>query len=343
MVAATESPLVEINNLKMYFPVTEGIIFQKKIADVKAVNDVSFNIHKGETLGLVGESGSGKTTAGRSILHLIKPTAGSVKFEGQEITEMTGKELRALRRKMQIIFQDPYGSLNPRMTCGAIVGEPLKIHKLTSSKKEYRNRVTELLEICGLSGYMANRYPHEFSGGQRQRIGIARALAVDPTFIVCDEPVSALDVSIQAQVINLLEDLQKELDLTYLFIAHDLSVVKHISNRIAVMYLGNIVEIAERNELYENPVHPYTKALLSAIPIPDPALELSRDRIILRGQVPSPMSPPSSCSYDPLCSDPNPACEDNSLIMREVKKGHLVAHCAHCVDEFGCYWFPREG
>jgi oligopeptide transport system ATP-binding protein len=229
------------------------------------------------------------------------------------------------------------------MTCGAIVGEPLKIHKLTSSKKEYRNRVTELLEICGLSGYMANRYPHEFSGGQRQRIGIARALAVDPTFIVCDEPVSALDVSIQAQVINLLEDLQKELDLTYLFIAHDLSVVKHISNRIAVMYLGNIVEIAERNELYENPVHPYTKALLSAIPIPDPALELSRDRIILRGQVPSPMSPPSSCSYDPLCSDPNPACEDNSLIMREVKKGHLVAHCAHCVDEFGCYWFPREG
>jgi oligopeptide transport system ATP-binding protein len=342
-VAKAESPLVEINNLKMYFPVTRGIIFQKKIADVKAVNDVSFNIQKGETLGLVGESGSGKTTAGRSILHLIKPTAGSVKFDGEEVTEMTSSRLREMRRKMQIIFQDPYGSLNPRMTCGDIVGEPLKIHKLTSSKKEYKNRVAELLEICGLSGYMSSRYPHEFSGGQRQRIGIARALAVDPSFIVCDEPVSALDVSIQAQVINLLEDLQKELDLTYLFIAHDLSVVKHISNRIAVMYLGNIVEIAERNELYENPTHPYTKALLSAIPIPDPALELSRDRIVLRGQVPSPMNPPSACSYDPLCPTPNPACDDNSIIMREVSPGHSVAHCAHCADDYGCYWFPRVG
>ena len=247
MVAATDETLVEINNLKMYFPVTQGIIFQKKIADVKAVDGVSFNIKKGETLGLVGESGSGKTTAGRSILHLIKPTSGSVKFEGEEVTEMKGSQLRAMRRKMQIIFQDPYGSLNPRMSCGDIVGEPLKIHGLTSSKQEYNKRVAELLEICGLSSYMASRYPHEFSGGQRQRIGIARALAVDPSFIVCDEPVSALDVSIQAQVINLLEDLQNEFGLTYLFIAHDLSVVKHISNRIAVMYLGNIVEISERN------------------------------------------------------------------------------------------------
>ena len=303
MVAEKDSPLVEINNLKMHFPVTEGIIFQKKIADVKAVDGVSFNIQKGETLGLVGESGSGKTTAGRSILHLIKPTSGSVKFEGEEVTEMSGSQLRAMRRKMQIIFQDPYGSLNPRMSCGDIVGEPLKIHKLTSTKQEYKKRVAELLEICGLSSYMAGRYPHEFSGGQRQRIGIARALAVDPSFIVCDEPVSALDVSIQAQVINLLEDLQEEFGLTYLFIAHDLSVVKHISNRIAVMYLGNIVEVAERNELYENPVHPYTKALLSAIPIPDPALEESRDRIILRGQVPSPMNPPSGCSYERKCPD----------------------------------------
>ena len=341
MVAAKDSPLVEINNLKMHFPVTEGIIFQKKIADVKAVDGVSFNINKGETLGLVGESGSGKTTAGRSILHLIKPTAGSVKFEGEEVTEMKGSQLRAMRRKMQIIFQDPYGSLNPRMSCGDIVGEPLKIHKLTSSKQEYKKRVAELLEICGLSSYMASRYPHEFSGGQRQRIGIARALAVDPSFIVCDEPVSALDVSIQAQVINLLEDLQEEFDLTYLFIAHDLSVVKHISNRIAVMYLGNIVEVAERNELYENPVHPYTKALLSAIPVPDPALEKSKDRIVLRGQVPSPMNPPSGCSYERKCPDPDNSPEP--IEMKEVAPDHFVAVAKECFDEYGCYWFPREG
>ena len=341
MVAATDETLVEINNLKMYFPVTQGIIFQKKIADVKAVDGVSFNIKKGETLGLVGESGSGKTTAGRSILHLIKPTSGSVKFDGEEVTEMKGSQLRAMRRKMQIIFQDPYGSLNPRMSCGDIVGEPLKIHGLTSSKQEYNKRVAELLEICGLSSYMASRYPHEFSGGQRQRIGIARALAVDPSFIVCDEPVSALDVSIQAQVINLLEDLQNEFGLTYLFIAHDLSVVKHISNRIAVMYLGNIVEIAERNELYENPVHPYTKALLSAIPIPDPALEHSKDRIILRGQVPSPMNPPSGCSYERKCPDPDNSPEP--IGMREVAPDHFVAVAEECFDEYGCYWFPREG
>ncbi len=244
---------------------------------------------------------------------------------------------------MQVIFQDPYGSLNPRMTCGDIVGEPLKVHKLTESKGEYRDRVSELLTTCGLSPYMADRYPHEFSGGQRQRIGIARALAVNPSFIVCDEPVSALDVSIQAQIINLLEDLQEDLGLTYLFIAHDLSVVKHISDRIAVMYLGHIVEIAERNELYENPVHPYTKALLSAVPIPDPLMEADRERIILRGGVPSPMNPPSACSYDPLCPTPDPACEDNELVMREVSPGHSVAHCAHCIDEHGCYWFPREG
>ena len=335
--------LLEVNNLKMYFPVTEGVIFQKKIADVKAVDDVTFSINKGEALGLVGESGCGKTTTGRCILQLYKPTSGQVIFNDVDVTALGEKDLRNVRREMQIIFQDPYGSLNPRMTCGDIVGEPLKVHKLTSNKGEYRDRVSELLLTCGLNPYMADRYPHEFSGGQRQRIGIARALAVNPSFIVCDEPVSALDVSIQAQIVNLLEDLQDQLGLTYLFIAHDLSVVKHISDRIAVMYLGHIVEVADRNELYENPIHPYTKALLSAIPIPDPLLEADRERIILRGGVPSPMSPPSACSYDPLCPTPDPACDANDLVMKEVSPGHSVAYCEHCVDEYGCHWFPREG
>ena len=335
--------LLEVNNLKMYFPVTEGVIFQKKIADVKAVDDVTFSINKGEALGLVGESGCGKTTTGRCILQLYKPTSGQVIFNDVDVTALGKKDLRSVRREMQIIFQDPYGSLNPRMTCGDIVGEPLKVHKLTSNKGEYRDRVSELLLTCGLNPYMADRYPHEFSGGQRQRIGIARALAVNPSFIVCDEPVSALDVSIQAQIVNLLEDLQDQLGLTYLFIAHDLSVVKHISDRIAVMYLGHIVEVADRNELYENPIHPYTKALLSAIPIPDPLLEADRERIILRGGVPSPMSPPSACSYDPLCPTPDPACDANDLVMKEVSPGHSVAYCEHCVDEYGCHWFPREG
>ena len=337
------SVLVQINGLKMYFPVTAGLVFQKKVADIKAVDDVTFDIYKGETLGLVGESGCGKTTTGRSILQLYDITEGTVTFDGTEVSGMNKKQMRQMRREMQIIFQDPYGSLNPRMTCGDIVGEPLRIHKLTSGRGEYADRVSELLTTVGLSPYMADRYPHEFSGGQRQRIGIARALAVSPSFIVCDEPVSALDVSIQAQVINLLEDLQEELDLTYLFIAHDLSVVKHISDRIAVMYLGHIVEIAERNELYENPVHPYTKALLSAVPVPDPLIEAERERIVLRGGVPSPMSPPSACSYDPLCPTPDPACDANELELREVSPGHLVAHCAHCVETYGCYWFPREG
>lgn len=338
-----DNALLEVNNLKMYFPVTEGVIFQKKIADVKAVDDVTFSIKKGEALGLVGESGCGKTTTGRCILQLYKPTSGQVIFNDVDVTALGKKDLRNVRREMQIIFQDPYGSLNPRMTCGDIVGEPLKVHKLTSNKGEYRDRVSELLLTCGLNPYMADRYPHEFSGGQRQRIGIARALAVNPSFIVCDEPVSALDVSIQAQIVNLLEDLQDQLGLTYLFIAHDLSVVKHISDRIAVMYLGHIVEVADRNELYENPIHPYTKALLSAIPIPDPLLEADRERIILRGGVPSPMSPPSACSYDPLCPTPDPACDANDLVMKEVSPGHSVAYCEHCVDEYGCHWFPREG
>ena len=341
MVTATNETLLEVEDLQMYFPVTSGIVFQQKVADVKAVDGVSFTLQKGETLGLVGESGCGKTTAGRTILQLYKPTAGSIKFNGTELNGLKGNSLRAVRRDMQMIFQDPYGSLNPRMTCGDIVGEPLKVHKLTSSKSEYNERVSELLSIVGLSPYMAERYPHEFSGGQRQRIGIARALAVNPSLIICDEPVSALDVSIQAQVINLLEDLQEQLDLTYIFIAHDLSVVKHISDRIAVMYLGHIVEIAERNELYENPVHPYTQALLSAIPIADPVLESTRERILLRGGVPSPMNPPSGCCYERKCPDP-----DNSgdpIEMKEVSPGHFVAVAQECFDQYGCYWFPREG
>ena len=341
MVTTTNETLLEVEDLQMYFPVTSGIVFQQKVADVKAVAGVSFTLQKGETLGLVGESGCGKTTAGRTILQLYKPTGGSIKFNGTELNGLKGSSLRAVRRDMQMIFQDPYGSLNPRMTCGDIVGEPLKVHKLTSSKSEYQERVSELLTIVGLSPYMAERYPHEFSGGQRQRIGIARALAVNPSLIICDEPVSALDVSIQAQVINLLEDLQEKLDLTYIFIAHDLSVVKHISDRIAVMYLGHIVEIAERNELYENPVHPYTQALLSAIPIADPVLESTRERILLRGGVPSPMNPPSGCCYERKCPDP-----DNSgdpIEMKEVSPGHFVAVAKECFDQYECYWFPREG
>ena len=341
MVTTTNETLLEVEDLQMYFPVTSGIVFQQKVADVKAVDGVSFTLKKGETLGLVGESGCGKTTAGRTILQLYKPTGGSIKFNGTELNGLKGSSLRAVRRDMQMIFQDPYGSLNPRMTCGDIVGEPLKVHKLTSSKSEYQERVSELLTIVGLSPYMAERYPHEFSGGQRQRIGIARALAVNPSLIICDEPVSALDVSIQAQVINLLEDLQEKLDLTYIFIAHDLSVVKHISDRIAVMYLGHIVEIAERNELYENPVHPYTQALLSAIPIADPVLESTRERILLRGGVPSPMNPPSGCCYERKCPDP-----DNSgdpIEMKEVSPGHFVAVAKECFDQYECYWFPREG
>ena len=285
--------LLDVHDLKMYFPVTAGIIFQRKVADVKAVDGVSFSIRRGETLGLVGESGCGKTTVGRCVLLLYQPTAGDILFEGQDLTTMRGRDIRRMRRRMQIIFQDPYASLNPRMTVGSIIGEPLVIHNLAPNRRERKERVQELMRIVGLNPYYANRYPHEFSGGQRQRIGIARALAVEPTFIVCDEPVSALDVSIQAQIINLLEDLQREFDLTYLFIAHDLSVVRHISDRVAVMYLGKLMELADRIELYENPLHPYTKALLSAVPIPDPAVEATRERIILAGDVPSPLHPPS--------------------------------------------------
>ena len=327
--------ILEVRNLQMYFPVTSGIIFQRKVADIKAVDGVSFSIKKGETLGLVGESGCGKTTAGRCILQLYEPTGGDVLFEGQRLNDLSTKEMIPFRRKMQIIFQDPYGSLNPRMTCGDIIGEPLVIHKLTSNKGEYNDRIAELLTVVGLNPYMADRYPHEFSGGQRQRIGIARALAVNPSFIVCDEPVSALDVSIQAQVINLLEELQDQFGLTYLFIAHDLSVVRHISDRVAVMYLGHIVEIADRDELHENPQHPYTKALLSAVPIPDPVLEAERERIVLTGDVPSPMNPPAGCVFHTRCPSMIDDCTLGMPELREVSPGHYVA-CIRA-DDYGDY------
>ncbi|MBM3933523.1 MAG: ATP-binding cassette domain-containing protein [SAR202 cluster bacterium] len=317
--------LVEVKNLKMYFPVTSGIVMQRKVADVKAVDDVTLSIDKGESLGLVGESGSGKTTLGRCILQLYKPTSGDVTFEGTRLSGLSGAEMRGFRRKMQIIFQDPYGSLDPRMTCGDIIGEPLIVHKLTKTKAEYQDRVAELLTTVGMNPFMVDRYPHEFSGGQRQRIGIARALAVSPSFIVCDEPVSALDVSIQAQVINLLKELQQRLGLTYLFIAHDLAVVRHVSNRVAVMYLGKIVEIADRNELHKNPQHPYTRALLSAIPIPDPAVESRRERIILSGELPSPMNPPKGCVFSTRCPIAIDACRDGMPELRSVNKGHRVA------------------
>lgn len=317
--------LVEVRNLQMYFPVTAGIIFQRAVAQIKAVDDVSFFVRKGETLGLVGESGCGKTTTGRCILQLYKPTGGQVLFEGQELTGMSTRQMRVMRRQMQVIFQDPYSSLNPRMTAGNIIGEPLIVHGLVNSKEEYRDRVAELLHNVGLNPYMADRFPHEFSGGQRQRIGVARALSVGPSFIVCDEPVSALDVSIQAQIVNLLEDLQEQFDLTYLFIAHDLSVVRHISNRVAVMYLGHIVEIADRNEIYANPLHPYTRALLSAVPIPDPVIDAQRERILLSGEVPSPLNPPSGCVFHPRCPIAVDRCQEVIPELREVEPDHWAA------------------
>ena len=309
----------------MYFPVTSGLIFQRAVAYIKAVDGVNFFVRRGETLGLVGESGCGKTTTGRCILQVYKPTEGSVIFEGQELTSLSSRQMRTKRREMQVIFQDPFSSLNPRMTAGNIIGEPLIVHGLVNNKAEYRNRIAELLQNVGLNPYMADRFPHEFSGGQRQRIGVARALSVDPKLIVCDEPVSALDVSIQAQVINLLEDLQEKYGLTYLFIAHDLSVVRHISDRVAVMYLGKVVEIADRNEIYRNPVHPYTKALLSAVPIPDPVIDAQRERIILTGEVPSPLNPPSGCVFHPRCPVAIDDCSQVLPELREVEPNHWAA------------------
>jgi oligopeptide transport system ATP-binding protein len=314
--------LLEVRNLVKHFPVTKGFLFQRQTGVVRAVDGVSFTVREGETLGLVGESGCGKTTLGRVILRLLEPTGGEVVFQGRNIFQLSREELRRLRRDMQIIFQDPYSSLNPRMTVGDIVGEPLEIHRLARGREKIR-RVQELLEIVGLSPYHINRYPHEFSGGQRQRIGIARALAVNPKFIICDEPVSALDVSIQAQIINLLQELQREFRLTYLFIAHDLSVVKHISDRIAVMYLGKIVELAPADELFENPQHPYTEALLSAVPIPDP--EIRRERILLPGDVPSPVNPPSGCRFHTRCMYAVERCSVEEPRLEEVAPGHWVA------------------
>ena len=317
--------LVDVKDLKMHFPVTSGLVFQREVAQVKAVDGVSFSIKRGETLGLVGESGCGKTTTGRCILQLYKPTAGQVMFEGNDLTQMGNRQMRRMRREMQVIFQDPYSSLNPRMTAGDIIGEPLVVHGLVRNNKEKRDKVRELLDNVGLHPYMADRFPHEFSGGQRQRIGVARALSVGPKLIVCDEPVSALDVSIQAQVINLLEELQERFSLTYLFIAHDLSVVRHISDRVAVMYLGKVVEIADRTEIYENPLHPYTKALLSAVPIPDPVIDAQRERIILTGEVPSPLNPPTGCVFHPRCSMAVEHCSEIVPELREITPGHWVA------------------
>jgi len=319
-----DKTLIEIKNLKMYFPITSGLFLQKSIAAVKAIDDVSFSIRKGETLGLVGESGCGKTTVGKCILQLYRPTHGEVLFEGNNLCQLSNKQLRPLRQKLQVIFQDPYESLNPRFTAADIIGEPLKIHGIVRGR-EYRKRIEEVLDIVGLAPYMVNRYRHEFSGGQRQRLGIARALALQPSFIVCDEPISALDVSIQAQIINLLDDLQREFDITYLFISHDLSVVRHISNRVAVMYLGKLVEVADRDELYKAPLHPYTQALLSAVPIPDPAVEAQRSVIVLKGEVPSPINPPSGCVFHPRCYKAFEPCPTVVPQLEDIGDGHYVA------------------
>ncbi len=323
--AANGDMLLDVRNLVMHFPLTKGIIFQRKVGAVQAVDDISLTVKKGETLGLVGESGCGKSTTGRAILQLYKPTSGSVMFQGRDLTKLSPGEMRPMRRHLQMIFQDPYASLNPRMTVGNIIGEPLQIHKIVQNGKERNERVQELLRVVGLNPYFANRYPHEFSGGQRQRIGIARALAARPEFIVADEPVSALDVSIQAQVVNLLEDLQEEFNLTYLFISHDLSVVRHICDRIAVMYLGKVVEIADRKKLYTNPLHPYTRALLSAVPIPDPVVERKRERIILTGDVPSPINPPTGCRFHTRCPYVMDVCKEKIPPLIQHPEGQQVA------------------
>ncbi len=320
----SDDALLRVENLVKHFPIMRGIVFQRQVGKVHAVDGISFSIKRGETLGLVGESGCGKSTTGRAVLQLHKPTAGKVFLDGVELTALKSEELRRMRRKMQIIFQDPYASLNPRMTVGEIIGEALFIHENLRGK-QLQERVQDLLRLVGLNPVFTSRYPHEFSGGQRQRIGIARALALQPLLVVCDEPISALDVSIQAQVINLLEDLQQELNLTYLFIAHDLSMVKHFSNRVAVMYLGKIVELAQRDELYQSSLHPYTQALLSAVPIPDPVLEEKRQRIILKGEVPSPINPPSGCRFRTRCPLVQEICAEKEPEFREAAPQHWVA------------------
>jgi len=322
--AQADRPLLDVRNLVVHFPLMQGIVFQKKAGVVQAVDGVSFQINRGETFGLVGESGCGKSTTGRAIIRLYKSTGGEVLFKGKDLATLGDSEMRKMRRHLQMIFQDPFASLNPKMTVETIVSEPMQIHDLVP-KKEQRLRVQELLQTVGLNAHFADRYPHEFSGGQRQRIGIARALAASPDFVVCDEPVSALDVSIQMQIVNLLEDLQGRLGLTYLFIAHDLSVVRHISNRVAVMYLGKIVEVGDRNNLYDDPLHPYTKALLSAVPIPDPVTEKKRERIILTGDVPSPINPPSGCRFHTRCPHVMDVCRQIDPILADQGGQHLAA------------------
>lgn len=316
--------LLQVRDLKKYFPITQGIVFQKEIGAIKAVDNVTFDIYRGETLGLVGESGCGKTTTGRTIIQLYRPTAGQVFYDSIDLTQIKGKELRDFRKRMQMIFQDPFASLNPRWTISRIIAEPLKVHKINQGKSKFE-KVEELLELVRLNSSYMNRYPHEFSGGQRQRIGIARALASNPEFIVCDEPISALDVSIQAQIVNLLEDLQEQLGLTYLFIAHDLSMVRHICDRVAVMYLGVIIELAARDDLYDHPQHPYTQALLSAVPIPDPRATRARQRTILEGDPPSPANPPNGCRFHPRCALVKEQCKIEIPAMREIKPNHWVA------------------
>ena len=317
--------LIEVRNLKMYFPVTEGAILHRTVAEVKAVDGISFDIRKGETLGIVGESGCGKTTTGRCILQLERPTEGEIVFEGQNLVDLDARALRPLRQKIQVIFQDPYSSLNPRMKTGDIVGEPMHVHGVEPDATKREQRVEELFSVCGLSPKLTDRYPHEMSGGQRQRVGIARALSLNPEFIICDEAVSALDVSIQAQVINLLEDLRDEFGLTYLFIAHDLSVVRHLCHRVAVMYLGKIVELAECDELYDNPLHPYTRALLAAVPVPDPEIEATREHQTVKGEIPSPINPPSGCVFHPRCPLAVDGCRSGLPDLRELRPGHWVA------------------
>ena len=321
--ANNKDSLLRVDDLVMHFPIYRGVI-QRQVGAIRAVDGVSFDIKRGETLGLVGESGCGKSTTGRTILQLYRPTAGSVHFEDVDLVHLKGEALRKMRRKMQMIFQDPYASLNPRMTVADIVGEPLMVHEVATGK-EIQERVQHLLELVNLNPSFAGRYPHEFSGGQRQRIGVARALALQPSFIICDEPISALDVSIQAQVVNLLEELQAQFNLTYLFIAHDLSMVRHISDRVAVMYLGVIVELAARDELYSKPLHPYTRALLSAVPIPDPVADAKRERTILKGDVPSPANPPSGCRFRTRCPIAQDVCSQSRPEFREIRPGHFVA------------------
>ena len=326
-----KGPLVSVRNLKKYFPIYSGALMQRHVGDIKAVDDVSFDIYKGETLGLVGETGSGKTTVGRTMIRLYEPTDGHVTLDGVDLFALKSKDMAEIRRRIAIIFQDPYASLNPRMTIGSIIAEPLEIHKIARGK-EKEERVNELLSMVGLGTYCVNRFPFEFSGGQRQRIGIARALAINPDLIVCDEPISSLDVSIQAQVVNLLEHLQKQLGLTYLFIAHDLSMVRHISDRMAVMYLGKIMELADRDEIYLKPVHPYTQALMSAVPVPDPDIAAERKHIILEGDIPSPANPPKGCNFSTRCQYAKEVCHTNEPEFREVKSEHFVA--CHFAEDF---------